>query len=109
VNTTAASAAIRRPPMARVEHHLRRLAVGGSVFAIASLLWFGFPIRRRRTMIWLGLMLIATLLGAGTGCSGKNASAPSASPGTTPGAYIVTVTGSSGAITASTAVTVTLN
>jgi hypothetical protein len=32
-----------------------------------------------------------------------------ANPGTTPGAYTVTVTGSSGAIKATTAVTVTVN
>jgi ABC-type phosphate transport system substrate-binding protein len=81
------------------------------VVAVASLLWFGFPLRRRRTVTQFGLLLIATLIGTAMGCGG-GAAAPSATPanpGTTPGAYTVTVTGSSGAITATTAVTVTLN
>jgi hypothetical protein len=44
--------------------------------AIASLLWFGFPIRRRRTITKLGLLLIAILIGAAIGCGGENASSP---------------------------------
>jgi trimeric autotransporter adhesin len=103
VSTTAASAAA---------DSTRGSAIGGSVVAIASLLWFGFPIRRRRTTTQLGLLLIATLFGAAIGCGGGNAAKPQATPanpGTTPGAYTVTVTGSSGAITATTAVTVTVN
>jgi len=103
VSTTAASAAA---------DSTRGAAIGGSVVAIASLLWFGFPIRRRRTITQLGLLLIATLFGAAIGCGGGNAAKPPATPanpGTTPGAYTVTVTGSSGAITATTAVTVTVN
>jgi hypothetical protein len=77
--------------------------------AIASLLLFGLPLRRRRTMTWLGLLSIATLIGATIGCSGTTAPAPAANPGTTPGAYTVTVAGSSGSIMATTAVTVTVN
>jgi hypothetical protein len=103
VSTTAASAAA---------DSTRGSAIGGSVVAIASLLWFGFPIRRRRTITKLGLLLIATLIGAAIGCGGGNAAAPPANPanpGTTPGAYTVTVTGSSGGITATTAVTVTVS
>jgi hypothetical protein len=103
VSTTAASAAA---------DSTRGATIGGSVVAIASLLWFGFPIRRRRTITQLGLLLIATLFGAAIGCGGGNAAKPlatPANPGTTPGAYTVTVTGSSGAITATTAVTVTVN
>jgi hypothetical protein len=75
---------------------------------MASLLLFGFPIQRRRRTLQLGLLLVATLIGA-VGCSGKNTATPPADPGTTPGAYTVTVTGSSGAITATTAVIVTVN
>jgi hypothetical protein len=55
------------------------------------------------------LRLIATLMGAAIGCGGGKAAAPPSNPGTTPGAYTVTVTGSSGAITATTAVTVTVS
>jgi hypothetical protein len=48
------------------------------------------------------------MIGA-VGCGGKNTATPPADPGITPGAYTVTVTGSSGAITATIAVTVTVN
>ena len=107
VSTTAAAAAAYRQPLARAQHS--GVAIGGSVVAIASLLWFGFPIRRRRTITKLGLLLMATLIGAAIGCGGGNSAAPPANPGTTPGAYTVTVMGSSGAITATAAVTVTVN
>jgi uncharacterized membrane protein len=111
VSTTAASAPAYSQPVARAKHPSPGVAIGGSVAAMASLLWFGFPIRRRRTDMQLGLLLIATLIGGGIGCGGGKAAAPPgpANPGTTPGAYTVTVTGSSGAITATTAVTVTVN
>jgi hypothetical protein len=87
------------------------------MIAMASLLMFGFPIRRRRTMTHLGLLFVATLIGAAMGCGGgtnaaappANPGTPPASPGTTPGAYTVTVTGSSGSIIATTAVSVTVN
>jgi hypothetical protein len=59
--------------------------------------------------VQLGLLLIATLIGAAIGCGGGKAAAPPGKPGTTPGAYIVTVTGTSGAITATTAITVTVS
>jgi hypothetical protein len=76
---------------------------------MASLLFFLFPIRRRRTITQLNLLPIATLISAAIGCGGTKAAAPRANPGTSPGAYTVTVTGSSGAIKATTAVTVTVN
>ena len=60
-------------------------------------------------MTSLGLLLVATLLGGALGCSRNNTPSPPANPGTTPGAYTVTVTGSSGAIMATTAVNVTVN
>jgi hypothetical protein len=107
VSTTAASAATHSA--ARTQYPPRGVAIGGSVVAIASLLWLGFPIRRRRTITKLGLLLIATLIGTAIGCGGGNAATPPANPGTTPGAYTVTVTGSSGGVTAITAATVTVN
>jgi hypothetical protein len=55
------------------------------------------------------MLLISTLIGAVIGRGGGNATASPANPGTTPGAYMVTVTGSSGSIMATTAVTVTVN
>ena len=109
ISTTAASPTAYRDPAARTQDPPRVAAIGGSAVVMASLLLFGFPIRRRRTMTQLGLLLIAIFIGAAIGCGGKNAATPPANPGTTPGTYIVTVTGSSGSIMATTAVSVTVN
>jgi trimeric autotransporter adhesin len=107
ISTTAASAATHSA--ACTQYPPRVAAAGGALMAMASLLFFGFPIRRRRTITQLSLLPIATLISAAIGCGGTKAAAPPANPGTTPGAYTVTVTGSSGAIKATTAVTVTVN
>jgi trimeric autotransporter adhesin len=107
ISTTAASAATHSA--ARAQYPPRVAAAGGALIAMASLLFFGFPIRRRRTITQLSLLAIATLISAAIGCGGTKAAAPPVNPGTTPGAYTVTVTGSSGAIKATTAVTVTVN
>jgi hypothetical protein len=111
VSTTATSAAAYSRPVAHAPDPQRGVAIGGSVIAIASLLWSGFPIRWRRTITKLGLLVIATFIGTAIGCGGNAAAPPAtaANPGTTPGAYIVTVTGTSGTITATTAVTVTVS
>jgi hypothetical protein len=109
VSTTAASSAAKGNSVARNQHPPRVFAIGGPMIAMASLLLFGFPVRRRRTMTQLGLLLIATLIGATMGCGGTKAAVPPANPGTPPGTYIVTVTGSSGSIVATTAVTVIVN
>ena len=109
VSTTAASAAAKGNSVARNQSPPLGIAIGGSVIAMASLLLSGFPLRRRRTMTQLGLLFAATLIGAMMGCGGTKAAAPPANAGTPPGAYTVTVTGSSGSIMATTAVTVTVN
>jgi hypothetical protein len=109
ISTTAASPAAYRDQAACTQDPPRVAAIGGSAVAMASLLLFGFPIRRRRTMTQLSLLLIAIFIAAAIGCGGKNAATPLANPGTTPGTYIVTVLGSSGSIMATTAVTVTVN
>ena len=111
ISTTAASASTvaNNNPVARTQDPLGVIGIGGPTVVMASLLFFGLPVRRRRTMAQLGLLLIATLIGTVIGCGGKNAAAPPTNPGTTPGAYIVTVTGSSGPIMTTTAVTVTVN
>jgi hypothetical protein len=109
VGTTAASPTAHGYSVARYQHPQQVAAIDGSTVVMASLLLFGFSIRRRRTRLPLDLLLIATLIGTAIGCGGKNAAAPAANPGTTPGAYTVTVTGSSGAIIATTGATVTVN
>jgi trimeric autotransporter adhesin len=108
VSTTAASVVAYGNAAASSQNPPRASAIGGSLAAMASLLLFGLPVRRRRTMLPVGLFLLATLIGTASGC-GKYAAAPPANPATTPGAYTVTVTGSSGAITATTDATVTVN
>ena len=74
---------------------------------MSALFFLGIPRRRRRWKTLLSLLLFASLAAAAIGCAGTPA--PPANPGTTPGAYVVTVTGTSGAVTQSTTVTVAVN
>ena len=82
---------------------------GGLLFALLLLP----TLRRRRGLSTLALLVLgALLLGNTVGCS-KNAPPATNNPtytgGTTLGGYVVTVTGTSGAITQTTTVTVTVN
>jgi subtilase family serine protease len=107
VSTTAASAAIKLPGNIRTP----LLPIGGGI-AVAALLLLA-PIRRRRWASLLGATLALTLaLGFSTGCGSSNSVSANnpGNPGTTLGAYTVTVTGSaSGVTTQTTTVSVTLN
>jgi hypothetical protein len=71
------------------------------------------PSRRRRTKTLLSLLLLgafaATVMGCGGAQKPANPVTTPTNPGTTVGSYTVTVTGSSGALTASTTVAVTVN
>jgi len=80
-------------------------AGGGA--ALACLLLFGIPARRRKLRGLLGmLVLLGAFAGAAMGCGGgggaSGGSGSSCTPqtvvGTTSGAYIITVTATSGAI-----------
>jgi len=112
INTTPASSAALHDPMRRT------FQVGGGA-ALAALLFFSVPGRRRRLKTLLGLLLFAAVAGAGIGCTPAVINTPTTpaspgaptnpTPGTTPGSYTVTVTGTSGAITATTPVTITVN
>jgi hypothetical protein len=104
IGTTAISSAAVHDPLRRT------FSVGGGV-VMAALFFFGMPVRRRRLKTLLGLLLFAAVAGAGIGCSSVANNTPTtpANPGTTPGTYTVTVTGTSGATTANTAVSVTVN
>jgi hypothetical protein len=86
-------------------------STGGAVLA---LLFFGIPKRRRNWLAMLGL-LVLFISGVAIGCGGGGSSSSSGSggtggggttPGTTSGAYSVTVTGTSGSVTQNTVVTV---
>jgi pseudomonalisin len=70
---------------------------------LACLLLFGIPGRRRTWRNLLGIVaLLAALTLSTTGCSaGIRGNILSASSGTTPGNYIITVTGSSGSLVTS--------
>ena len=115
VNTTAASRSSsvtdhtttafrnQRPPM---------LALGGGS-TVAAFLFFGLPLRRRGRKTLLSLFLLGAFAAMVMGCGGAQKAAnpvpTPANPGTTVGNYMVTVTGSSGALSASTTVAITVN
>lgn len=94
-------------PMSNVQpSSARRIswyASGGA--SLACLLLIGVPKRARRGRAVLGAVLMLLLLSSAMmACGGGNNTGPS-DPGTTPGNYVVTITGSAGATTA----TCTLN
>ena len=98
VNTTPATSALNRT------RRFFRPLVGGT--ALACILLVGIPARRRRWRSILGMIIWVALLfsvvGGALGCGGGGnggAGGGGGSSGTTPGAYVITVTGTSGAIT----------
>ena len=122
VNTTAASSSSNATGHTATAFRNQRnpmLALGGGS-AFAAFLFFGLPLRRRRTKTLLSLLLLGAFAAIVMGCGGAqkaanpvttpaNPVATPANPGTTVGSYMVTVTGSSGVLTASTTVAVTVN
>jgi len=83
-------------------------AAGGSV--LACLLFLGMPAHRRRWRSVLGLlMLLVALAGGVLSCGGGGGGGGGGgNPGTTAGAYTITVTGTSGTITQSGTVALTV-
>jgi hypothetical protein len=85
-------------------------ASGGA--ALACLLFFGIPARRRNWRTILGMLaFLVALTGGVLACGGKGSGGGggTSNPGTTAGTYTVTVTGVSGSLTQTTTVTVTVN
>jgi len=105
VNTTAAPAMAFHNP-------LQQIIVAAGSITVAALLFPVLPIRRRWQTL-LSLLMLAIIAGAaGCGAINSRVIAP-IGPGTTnartaPGNYIVAVTGTSGATTTTTAVSVTV-
>jgi hypothetical protein len=94
---------------------LRRFLARGGGVAVALVLLFGIPARRRKWSVMLGLfafVFIAGAIGCGGGGGGTGTGGGGQSFGTTAGSYTITVTGTdaaTGKITANTAVTLTVN
>jgi N-acetylneuraminic acid mutarotase len=95
VNTTPATVALNR------NRRFFRPLAGGT--ALACILLVGIPARRRRWWSILAMLaLLFAVVGGALGCGGGSnggAGGGGGNPGTTPGTYVITVTGTSGAIT----------
>jgi hypothetical protein len=77
--------------------------------ALACVLLFGIPARRRRWRAMLGMVALCAMLAGGlVGCVAPQSSGCSASAagGTTVGTYTVTITGTSNSVSATTKITV---
>jgi len=85
-----------------LQHPLDKLFLAGGGAALAGLLLFGIPARRRSWRTMLGMVVFGAIVGLGIGCGG------SSNKGTPTGTYTVTVNGSSGTTTDSVPVTVTV-
>ncbi len=90
-------------------HRSSWYAAGGA--ALACLLFFGIPARRRswRTMLGMLFLLVALDWGALACGGGGSGEGGGGNPSTTAGAYTVTITGSSGSLTQTATLTVTVN
>ena len=118
VTTAATSAALVHPKTGGVPWY----AAAGAT--LACVLFLGVPGRRRGRQTLLGMLILLVFVSTflvgcgggsggstgsgGTGGSGSGGGTP-ANPGTTAGAYTVTVTGTSGSIVKTVTVTLTVN
>jgi len=98
--TPAATSAVVPPPT-----HRSWIPAGGT--ALGLLVLFGIPARRRKLRAWLGMLLLFAgvsigMTACGGGSSGSSTPPAVTHPGTTAGTYVVTVTATSGAVTAKT-------
>ena len=121
--TTAATATLTvsttAPTTSALDLPLNKFFAVGGGLAIAGLLFFGIPARRRSWRSILGVLLFAAVVGMGIGCGsgggnsgGGGGGGGTTTPGTTAGAYTITVTGTdaaTGKLTSSTMVNVTVN
>lgn len=95
ISTTPDSRAALRPPAGRSRH---LSAPGGALFA--CILIFSARLRRRTWSALLGLAFLLVALTSGVMACGSGGGGGGGSSGTTLGAYTITVTGTSGTLTA---------
>jgi hypothetical protein len=85
---------------------VRWFTAGGTTLAFVLLFRIGIPVRGLSRRTRLGLLVFLAILGGGLlACGGGGGIS---NPGTTPGTYTVTVTGTSGSTTATGAVSLTV-
>jgi uncharacterized repeat protein (TIGR03803 family) len=103
IMTTAATSAV----LAHPDRPAARWYIASGA-GLAFVILIGFPVQRRREHIRLGILVFLMIfIGGLIACGGGGGSGPG-HPGTTPGAYVVTVTGTSGSATATGAVALTV-
>ena len=107
ISTTAATtAALQQTTKPRS----RLLAASGAL--LACFLIFGIPVRRRTLQLLLGLVFLLIVSASGViacGGSGGGGGGGGGNLGTTPGNYTITVTGTSGTLTETGTLTLTVN
>ena len=105
VNTTAATTTALANPKDR---GVPWYATGGA--ALACILLFGIPSRRRTWRAMLGMVLFLLIAASGMlACGGSGGGGGgTTNPGTTAGAYTITVTGTSGTVVETTTVNLTV-
>ena len=76
---------------------------------LACILLIGIPARRRSWRTMLGMLVLLVVLAGGVlACGGSGSGGGASYPGTTPGTYTITVTGTSGTITATNTISLTV-
>ncbi len=106
VSTTAATSGANVPP---INPFGRWYSTGGATLACILVFWI--PSRRRALRNLLGIAALCVALTSGAiACGGgsNSGSSQSANPGTTSGAYTITITGTSGTTTATNTVNLTV-
>jgi hypothetical protein len=107
VTTTPATTGALVRPVRPGSRRAPWYAAGGATLACVLLL--GIPARRRRWRNLLGMLALLAFLAAGMGSCGGGGSKSKGNSGTTAGSYTITVTGTAGSATQTTAVNLTVN
>jgi uncharacterized repeat protein (TIGR03803 family) len=95
ITTTAAKSAALARPVQPAAHWYIATATG-----LVFVMLIGVPAHGRSGYTRLGILVFLTVFVGGLIACGGGGSSGGSNPGTTPGAYVVTVTGTSGSVTA---------